>query len=214
MFSSRRCQLACQSMVASVCLMTVGGCGGSRSTRSSDRFPTSQTTSISSITRASKGSRAASSPSTGEARATTLGIRLSSPVGLRPIQASFTCDGVDVSPPLSWTGTPKAAAEIQIYLFGIDAEKPAWAVAGIGPRVNSLPSGLLPTGAAAGAGEGGHVGYKVCPTTGSKEDYVIRIFAMPRRSGLHRGFDSQRAAKTAFSTALTSGLLTFSYKRR
>jgi Raf kinase inhibitor-like YbhB/YbcL family protein len=61
----------------------------------------------------------------------------------------FTCDGDNVSPPLSWSGVPDEAAELRISVRDPDAPSGTfthWLVAGIDPSSSDVGEGMVPAG--------------------------------------------------------------------
>jgi hypothetical protein len=70
------------------------------------------------------------------------------------IPTQYTCDGKDVSPPLSWTGLP--AATKGVALVCDDPDAPAgvwvhWVVYNLPPSSSGLPEGVPPRDEIAGA---------------------------------------------------------------
>jgi phosphatidylethanolamine-binding protein (PEBP) family uncharacterized protein len=64
-----------------------------------------------------------------------------------PIQ--FTCDGDDISPPLSWSGVPEGATELRLSLMDLDAPRGTfthWLVTAIDPSSSDVGQGMVPAG--------------------------------------------------------------------
>jgi Raf kinase inhibitor-like YbhB/YbcL family protein len=102
--------------------------------------------------------------------------------------ARFTCEGEDVSPPLSWLNVPEKTQSLALIIDDPDAPDPAkptktvvhWVVYNIPPSVNKLDEGIkkLPEGAVAGANDMGNAGYKgPCPPIGEHR-YFHKLFAL------------------------------------
>jgi len=98
------------------------------------------------------------------------------------IPALFTCDGEDVSPPLTWSGGPSAD---EYALIVVDRDAPRgefvhWVVFKIPPTVTATPEGGPPPGGVEGEngfGSGGYGG--PCPPGGdSPHRYVFTIYAL------------------------------------
>src|ERR1041385_1311897 len=68
------------------------------------------------------------SPPASPAQEKSSGIQLISPAFKegQPIPRQYTCDGVNVSPPLEWTGVPKTAKTIAIIADDPDAPAGTW----------------------------------------------------------------------------------------
>ncbi|MGH3574320.1 MAG: YbhB/YbcL family Raf kinase inhibitor-like protein, partial [Pseudonocardiaceae bacterium] len=74
------------------------------------------------------------------------------------IPAQYTCDGDNVSPPLSWSEVPEGAAELVLLLEDPDAPGGThvhWSLFGIDPSCGGLEEGKLPAGAVGGKNDYG-----------------------------------------------------------
>ncbi|HEV7161819.1 MAG TPA: hypothetical protein VGN25_01055 [Solirubrobacteraceae bacterium] len=191
--------------------MGAGGCGSGSHSAPSIR---------------SVSTAAATTPAAGTSRPTGVGIHdpestliLSSPVKLDPIASRYTCDGANVSLPISWRNVPADTAEIDVVIFNLGApqgngEKEAWAVAGLKPSLHGLPSGKLPPGAIVGRDQLDATRYSICPHIGMKTSYVVRVLTRRHRVHVKPGFDSEAFAREILnSSSEDSGLLGFSYIR-
>jgi len=105
-----------------------------------------------------------------------------------PIPARHTCDGADVSPPLSWSGVPAAAKSLALIVDDPDAPDPAapkvdwvhWVVYDLPPTTPGLPEGAtpLPPGTRLGTTDFGRTGWGgPCPPIG-RHRYVFRLYAL------------------------------------
>jgi Raf kinase inhibitor-like YbhB/YbcL family protein len=106
------------------------------------------------------------------------------------IPAIHTCDGSNISPPLSWSGVPPAARSLALIVDDPDAPDPAapqrvwvhWVVYDIPPSTNGLPSGVreqnLPPGAKQGLNDWKEAGYGgPCPPIG-RHRYFHKLYAL------------------------------------
>jgi Raf kinase inhibitor-like YbhB/YbcL family protein len=97
------------------------------------------------------------------------------------IPVLYTCEGQNLSPPLSWTGAPARDALVLVML---DRDAPGtffhW-IAVLPPGTRGLAEGRLPGGATEGANSFGHRGYNgPCPPPGDgPHHYVFHLFALP-----------------------------------
>lgn len=102
----------------------------------------------------------------------------------------FTCDGKDVSPPLSWSGVPAGTKSLALIVEDPDAPDPAkpqrvwkhWVLYDIPPGANGLPQGVqakdLPPGTREGLNDWKRTGYGgPCPPTG-RHRYFHRLYAL------------------------------------
>lgn len=97
------------------------------------------------------------------------------------IPRQYTCDGQDVSPPLSWSGVPHGARELDLVMRDRDAPGGSflhWQITGIPRSARGLSAGHTPPGAKAGRNDFGKIGYGgPCPPAGRPHHYVITVTA-------------------------------------
>lgn len=109
------------------------------------------------------------------------------------IPMKYTCEGRDVSPPLSWKGVPEGAESLALIVDDPDAPDPAnprmtwvhWVVYNIPPDAEGLPedagSGRLPPGAEDGINDWNRTGYGgPCPPIG-RHRYFFKLYALDTR---------------------------------
>jgi Raf kinase inhibitor-like YbhB/YbcL family protein len=117
-----------------------------------------------------------------------MAFRLESGVfeGAGAIPSKFTCDGQDVSPPLTWSGVPEGT--ISLALIMDDPDAPAgiwvhWVLYGIPASEDGLGEGVpaddvLPDGARSGLNSWRRSGYGgPCPPGGTHR-YFFRLYAL------------------------------------
>ena len=105
------------------------------------------------------------------------------------IPARYTCEGEDVSPPLTWTGVPDTARSLVLIVDDPDAPDPKapkmvwvhWVLYNIPPDLSGLPedvmSAKLPPGAGAGLNDWKRAGYGgPCPPIG-RHRYFHKLYA-------------------------------------
>jgi len=95
----------------------------------------------------------------------------------------FTCDGDNISPPLSWSGVPEDATELRISLRDPDAPGGTfthWLVAGIDPSSSGVDQDAAPAGGVEEMNSFGERGYGgPCPPRGdSPHRYVFAVEAL------------------------------------
>lgn len=110
------------------------------------------------------------------------------------IPADFSCDGRNTSPPLSWSAPPAATQALAVLVQ--DEDVPGtftdWALYDL-TSGTSLPPGIPASATLASGGKQalngtGAVGYAgPCPPRGSMHQYVFRIIALDRSTGLPPG---------------------------
>lgn len=84
------------------------------------------------------------------AAAATFRLKSSSFDPEKPIPAKYTCEGADVSPPLSWSSLPPGTKSLALIVDDPDAPDPRaptrtwvhWVVYGISPTVTALPEAV------------------------------------------------------------------------
>jgi len=106
------------------------------------------------------------------------------------IPAQYTCDGVDTSPPLSWSDAPQGTRSFVLIVDDPDAPNPKapkltwvhWVIYNVPADVHSLPEDAarhgLPAGAQQGLNDSKRVGYSgPCPPIGTHR-YFHKLYAL------------------------------------
>ncbi|HEX7636720.1 MAG TPA: YbhB/YbcL family Raf kinase inhibitor-like protein [Noviherbaspirillum sp.] len=132
------------------------------------------------------------------------------------IPAMYTCDGNDISPPLSWSGIPPGTNSLALIVDDPDAPNPAapqrtwvhWVLYNLPPDCSGLSEGLrtgdLPRGAREGRNDWQRTGYGgPCPPIGCHR-YVHKLYALdamlpdlghPTKSALEQAMQGHMIAK-------------------
>lgn len=111
----------------------------------------------------------------------------------REIPSTYTCQGRDVSPPLSWSGVPSGARSLALIVSDPDAPDPAnprmtwvhWVLYNLPADSAGMPegagnNGTLPDGTMQGVNDWGRTGYGgPCPPIGSHR-YFFRLYALDK----------------------------------
>jgi len=106
------------------------------------------------------------------------------------IPAQYTCEGKNVSPPLSWSGVPVGTKSLALIVDDPDAPDPAapktiwthWVLYNLPAIDGTLPEGVqaadLPQGTREGTNDWKRTGYGgPCPPIG-RHRYYFRLFAL------------------------------------
>jgi Raf kinase inhibitor-like YbhB/YbcL family protein len=103
------------------------------------------------------------------------------------IPVNYTCDGMDLSPPLAWGPVPPEAAALAILVTDPDAPGGTfihWVAYNMPPAARSIPGGrpgkeALPAGSVQGTNDMGRVGYGgPCPPGGTPHHYHFTVYAL------------------------------------
>ena len=112
-----------------------------------------------------------------------------------PIPSKYTCEGEDISPPLSWRGIPGGTKSLVLLLDDPDSAKAPWShwvVYNIPTDRYGLPEGLLPKkilpwGGLQGINDFNKPGYGgPCPKVGLHH-YYFRFYALDQIPDLPPG---------------------------
>jgi phosphatidylethanolamine-binding protein (PEBP) family uncharacterized protein len=136
------------------------------------------------------------------------------------ISARYTCDGKDVSLPLSWRGVPAGTTELALFLArvvrtarGASVIGLEWGVAGLKPTLTGVAAGGLPPGAMVARNDAGKAGYSLCPTGGGEATYAVLLYALPRRVSPTHGITAAALRKQVEGITKIGGAMTFHYAR-
>lgn len=134
------------------------------------------------------------------------------------IPTRFTCDGADVSPPLSWSGVPVDAVELVVVVEDPDAPRGTfvhWIVAGIDPMLDRLATGEVPDGAVEGVNDFGEAGHRgPCPPVGDDPHrYRFVVHALGAASELRDRATADEVREAVAGHTIATGELTADYGR-
>ncbi len=109
------------------------------------------------------------------------------------IPSRYSCEGQDISPPLSWSGVPANARSLVLIVDDPDAPDPKapkmtwvhWVLYNIPAEATALPEDVGPDGLPAGTGQGVNdwkrTGYGgPCPPVGTHR-YFFKLYALDAR---------------------------------
>jgi phosphatidylethanolamine-binding protein (PEBP) family uncharacterized protein len=136
------------------------------------------------------------------------------------LASRYACTKHELTLPLKWGSLPANTASLAVVVFQLSeiqktAEgtfraklSPQSAVAEMSPKVKQITLHGRPAGAIVGQHP-----YAICPAKGIEGSYVVRLYALPEKSGVKAGFDEATFVKQVTNTALAVGTLTFHYQR-
>ncbi len=111
------------------------------------------------------------------------------------LPAKYTCEGENISPPLSWTAVPAAARSLALIVEDPDTGHGTfahWVVYHLRPGDGSLAEAVphtpaLPDGAMQGKNDFGRTGYNgPCPPSGTHR-YFFRLYALDTHLQIREG---------------------------
>lgn len=130
------------------------------------------------------------------------------------IPSKYTCEGKDVSPPLTWEGVPANTRSLVLIVDDPDAPDPKapkmtwvhWVLYNIPSDASGLPeAGTLPAGTEEGFNDWKRTGYNgPCPPIGRHRyfhklyalDMVLKGLSMPDKSQVEKAMKGHIIAKT------------------
>jgi len=116
------------------------------------------------------------------------------------IPKQYTCDGADISPPLSWSTVPEGTKSIAIIVDDPDAPAGTWVhwlVYNLPPDLKGLPENILAKETIANGGMQGmtdfrRIGYGgPCPPSGTHR-YIFKVYAVDKLLDLYPGAIKKR----------------------
>jgi len=142
-----------------------------------------------------------------------------SPEGTIPIK--YSCDGEDISPPLSWQGVPEGTQSLALICDDSDAPGMTfvhWLIYNLPTEVQQLPENVpnrerLESGALQGENNFGKVGYGgPCPPGGTHR-YFFRLYALDGMLDLGAGISRDRLERAMEGHILAQAELMGRYSR-
>lgn len=151
-------------------------------------------------------------------------IKLSSPALSQNgnISKRYTCDGVNISPPLSWTNAPSDTKSFAILVEDPDAPSKTWihwVIFNIPPAETSLPEHFpalkeMSNGIRQGTNDFRNIGYGgPCPPSGTHR-YFFKIFALDTMLKLPSGSTKPQLVQAMKDHILAEGELIGTYSRQ
>ena len=134
----------------------------------------------------------------------------------------YTCDGEDVSPPLSVDGVPAEAESLALIVDDPDAPNRTWVhwvLYGLPPDTRSVPESVSPEpegpgGARQGENDFGNLGWGgPCPPPGEKHRYVFHLYALDGTPDLESGASKEELLSAMEPMVLEEVRLTGRYRR-
>ena len=138
-----------------------------------------------------------------------------------PIPRPYTCDGVNISPPLEWSGVPRTAKTIAIICDDPDAPGGTWVhwvlynlpADNIGLVENLPATETLKAGGFQGKNDFGKIGYGgPCPPSGTHR-YFFKIYALDSELPLKAGATKAELMKAMDDHVVSQGQLMGTYRR-
>jgi len=138
------------------------------------------------------------------------------------IPVQYTCDGNDISPPLTWSDPPDGT--VSFALISDDPDAPMgtwvhWVVYDIPADVSGLPENVpekpaLDNGAVQGVNDFGSIGYGgPCPPSGIHR-YYFKLYAIDAKLGLKSGAAKDMVLEAMRGHVLAEAQLMGRYSRR
>ena len=151
-------------------------------------------------------------------------IKIKSPVFVPggKIPGKYTCDGMDISPPLVWTSGPEGTKTFALICDDPDAPMGTWvhwvlfnlSADIIELRENVQPERELERGAKQGMNDFRKIGYGgPCPPGGTHR-YYFKLYALDTEINLEAGATKSELLKAMEDHILAEGQLMGRYERR
>ena len=138
------------------------------------------------------------------------------------IPAKYTCQGQDISPPLSWGEAPSGTRSFALILDDPDAPGGVfthWVLFNLPSDTRKLEEAVpaqaqLPDRALQGKNDFGKIGYNgPCPPSGPAHRYRFTLYALGKPLDLKAGTSRQQVLDAMKGNILAQGRLTGTYRR-
>lgn len=137
------------------------------------------------------------------------------------IPAKYTCDDIDISPPLAWNSVPDGTKSLALICDDPDAPMGTWVhwvIFNLPADIKELsenipPQKTLANGAKQGKNDFGKIGYGgPCPPGGTHR-YFFKLYALDAEFDLDSGATKKQLLKAMEGHILAAGQLIGKYKR-
>jgi len=137
------------------------------------------------------------------------------------IPSKYTCNGLDVSPPLSWISVPEGTKSLALICDDPDAPFGTWVhwvLFNLPPELHELPENIpaekeLENGAKHGKNDFHDFGYGgPCPPSGTHR-YLFKLYALDTEIVLEPGIKKAKLVKAMKGHILAEGKLMGKYKK-
>lgn len=138
------------------------------------------------------------------------------------IPVTYTCDGENISPPLSWTNVPQNTQSLAFIVDDPDAPSGTfvhWVAFNLSPKLSSLSEGASSPGSQDSFGMPGVSSFRKsgysgpCPPKGKPHRYFFKIYALDILLGLKSGASKADVEKAMQGHILAQGQLMGTYGR-
>lgn len=139
-----------------------------------------------------------------------------------PIDRKYTCDGEDISPPLSWPAAPVGTRSLALIVDDPDAPSGTfthWLLWGMDARRTSLAEGISKLPEVRGVGRQGKTGFgKVgyggpCPPPGPPHHYRFKLYGLSSPIEVPAGAERDELEKAMAGKVVAYSILTGIYQR-
>lgn len=139
------------------------------------------------------------------------------------IPSRYTCQGEDISPPLSWSGIPEGTAALALIVDDPDAPDPAaprmtwvhWVLYDLPADIDGLPEAVrqLPHGTGEGLNDWQRTGYGgPCPPIG-RHRYFFKLYALKQPLGDLGTPTKEQLLQAMQGLVIGEGTLTGTYQK-
>jgi Raf kinase inhibitor-like YbhB/YbcL family protein len=133
------------------------------------------------------------------------------------IPRKYTCEGENISPPLSWSGAPAGTRSLALVVDDPDAPRGDWVhwvLYGLPPGLAALEEGAPGVGAP-GVNDYRRPGYAgPCPPPGPAHRYFFKIYALDAPLDLKAGATKAELERAMKGHILAEGQLVGKYARK
>ncbi len=133
------------------------------------------------------------------------------------IPSKFTCDGMDINPPLAIQGVPSGAKSLALIVDDPDAPSGMWVhwvVWNIDPKITEIRENSVPKGAAQGMNDFRKRDYGgPCPPSGTHR-YFFKLYALDTQLSLGTNAGKKDVEKAMQGHVISQTQIMGTYKRK